>query len=424
MTRRSGKTLCMLSLAAGVLLAPMSAAWAQAGQCNTKREVGAKALDEATWKQLNEVYEDVGEKKFDSAYNELNKMLGRAGRDEYLQAILYQALAQVEWSRENYDPALRNFEKAVELDALPNQAHFALMYQIAQLYFMKERYQDALQRLDLWFCTAPEDKITSSAYVLKASIYAQMENYRETLKAIETAISMEDKPKEPWYQLKLASHYELEQYPQAADTLEIMITHWPDKKMYWTQLAQTYYNLKDDDKALAVAALAYRKGLMNTQADILYLSGLYSNSNVPYKAAEVLQKGIQDGIVEGSERHWTAIADIWYSAEEMEKALFAYEKAGAIAAKGEIDLRRAYILVDMERWSPAKEALDNAISKGGLDDRKTGEAYLLRGMAEFNLGNFDRASGDWGRASRFPQTKSAAQQWMNHLQEERKRRAS
>jgi tetratricopeptide (TPR) repeat protein len=398
-------------------------AFAQGAQCGQKREVGGKALDEATWKQLNRVYEDVGEERYDEAYNQLAKMLTRAGRDVYLQAVLNQALAQVEWSRENYDPSLKYFEKAVELDALPDQTHFALMYQIAQLYFMKERYTEALEKLELWFCTAPEEKITSSAFVLKASIYAAMEDYKKVLEAIEIAIGMEDTPKEPWWQLKLAAHYELEQFPQAATTLEFMVEHWPDKKMYWTQLSQTYFKLKQDEKALAVVGLAYRKGLLDKQGDITYLSNLYSHADVPYKSAEVLQKGIEDGLVEPTEKYWTAVADAWYAAEELEKSLAAYEKAGAASLKGEIDLRRGYILTDLERWPLAKEALTSALDKGGLNEKKTGEAYLLRGMAEFNLGNFDSASSDWGKASRYARTKDAAQQWMNHLREERRRRA-
>ncbi|HET6565798.1 MAG TPA: tetratricopeptide repeat protein [Xanthomonadales bacterium] len=414
----------MLASGVAVLMLASVDVQAQAAQCGQKREVGAKALDEVTYKQLNEVYELVGEEKYNEAYNELRKLLDRAGKDEYLQAILYQALAQVEWSRNNFDPALQYFEKAVQLDALPDQAHFALMYQIAQLYYMKERYDDALNRLDLWFCTAPKEKITSSAYVLKASINANKKDFAEALKAIETAISMDTNPKEQWYQLKLASHYELEQFPQAAATLEIMISKWPDKKTYWTQLTQIYYKLKQDEKALSVLALAYRKNLLDTQADIMFLSSLYSNAEVPYKAADVLQKGITSGVVEASDRHWALVADTWYAAEEMDKALAAYEKAGGAARTGEIDLRRGYILVDLERWPPAKEALSAAISKGGLDERKTGEAYLLRGMTEFNLGNYDAASADWGRASKYPKARDAAQQWMNHLEEERRRRAS
>ena len=42
---------------------------------------------------------------------------------------------------------------------------------------------------------------------------------------------------------------------EAAETLEILISRWPDKKIYWTQLSQIYYKLKQEDRALAVMAL-------------------------------------------------------------------------------------------------------------------------------------------------------------------------
>jgi len=413
--------ITVATLSVALLALTGSTIFAQASECSKKRHVGAQALDEFTWKQLNKVYEDVGEEHYDEAYDQLQKMLARAGRGKYLRSILNQALAQVEWSRENYDPALKYFEKAVELDALPDQAHFALMYQIAQLYFMQERYGDALDKLELWFCKSPGDKITSSAYVLQASIYVQQENYTETLKAIEIAIGMDDDPREQWYQLKLASHYELEQYPGAAQTLELIITRWPEEKTYWTQLSQIYLKLKQDEKALAVIALAYRKGLLDTQGDITYLSSLYSNSDLPFKAALVLEKGIKDGVVASTRNHWAVVADSWYAAEELENALVAYENAGKASQDGRIDLRRSYILVDLERWPDALQALNDALGKGGLTERKTGEAYLLRGMTQFNLGNFDSASADWGKAGHYDRTRDAARQWLNHLREERQR---
>ncbi len=407
-----------------LMTAPGSPLLAQSDACGKPRNVGTGTLDELTWRQLNAVYEKVGEERWDEAHGDLLKMLGRSSRDRYLQAIINQALAQVEWSRENYDSALLYFEAAVELDALPNETHYALMYQIAQLYFMQERYSEALERLSLWFCKVPPEKITSTAYVLKASIHARQKDFSATLEAIDKAIAMDPEPREPWYQLKLGSHYELEQYPQAAETLEVMIDRWPEKKVYWTQLSQIYYKLKQDQRALAVLALAYRKGLLDQQSDITFLSSLYSNLELPYKAAEVMEKGIRDGVVKATRDHWTVTADAWYAAEELERSLSAYEEAGAIATDGTIDLRRGFILVDLERWSVAREALDRALEKGGLNERQTGEAYLLRGLARFNLGDFDRASADWGRASRYEKSREAAQQWMNHMQAERRRLAS
>ena len=395
--------------------------WAQASQCGVERNKTSGTLLEPTYKKLNDIYEDVGNELYDLAYDKLVIMIRRA-RGKYLKATLYQMMAQVEWARSNFDSALINFERAVDIDALPDHIHFALMYQIAQLYYMQERYDDALDKLALWMCKVSVEKIKPAAYVLKASIHAQKEDWKNVIPAIETAISMSDKPREAWYQLKLASHFELEQFPKAAQTLEVMIQSWSDKKVYWVQLSQIFYMLKKDDKALSVIALAYRREMLDKQTDIMYLSNLYSNRDVPFKAAEVLQKGLEDGIVETSKNNWTMVADAWYAAEEMEKALVAYELAGKASTDGDIDLRRGYILVDMERWDSAVEALEAALEKGGFNDRKTGEAYVLLGMSEFNLSNYSKASTAWGRAGKYAKSRKAAQQWMNHMREERARK--
>ena len=397
--------------------------FAQASECGKKRDVTTGALDEATWKRMNDVFEDVGEERYDSAFETLQKMNTRA-QGKYEKAILAQALAQVEWSRSNYDAALINFETAVTLDALPDLAHFSLMYQISQLYYMKDRYDEALDKLALWMCKVPKEKITPASYYLKAAIYTARQDWKNVVSAIDTAISMSGEPKESWYQLKLSAHFELEQFPKVAQTLEIMVQHWPDKKNYWIQLSQIYYKLKKDDEALSVLALAYRRNMLDKQTDILYLSSMYSNKDVPFKAAKVLQKGMEDGIVESNKRHWMIVADAWFTAEEMDNALVAYEKAGQASDDGEIDLRRAYILVDMERWDEAAMAVEAALDKGGFSERKTGDAYVLQGMSEFNLGNYNKASTAWGRASKYPKAKKSAQQWMNHMREERARKSS
>lgn len=406
-----------------VLTTASGQALAQESECGKNRDKKASALDEPTYKKLNSIYEDVGEELYDVAYEKLTAMIKRA-RGDYLKSTLYQMIAQVEWARENYGPALTNFELAVEIDALPNNIHFSLMYQIAQLYYMQERYDEALDKLALWMCKVPPEKVTDLSWVLKASIYAQKKDWENVVTAIDTAISMSEAPKEAWYQLKLASHFELEQFPKAAQTLETMIQSWPDKKDYWVQLSQIYFKLKKDDKALSVIVLAYRRDMLDKQVDILYLFNLYSNREVPFKAAQVLQKGIEDGIVEADKKHWAMVASTWYSADEMESALYAFEQAGKASSDGDIDLRRGYILVDLERWDLAIEALEAALEKGGFNDRKTGEAYVLLGMSYFSLENYSKAGTAWGRAGKYPKSKKPAQQWMNHMREERARKVA
>ena len=409
------------ALAAGLGVAMLFSSPVQAqGACGVERDVKPDVLDEATYKRMNKAYELVGEEQYGEAMEIFLQLRGRA-KNDYLKAILAQAVAQVNWAQENYDAALSEFEQAVELDSLPDQTHYALMYQIAQLYYSKDRYDDALDRLDLWFCKVPEEKHTAAAYVLQASIHAQKEDWLNVIKSIDTAIAMDADPKENWYQLKLAAHYQEEQFPKAAETLEIMITKWPEKKTYWTQLSNTYYKLENDAKALSVMALAYRKGLLDKQEDLLYLANLYASRDVPFKAADVMQKGLDAGTVKNEERYWTMTGDNWYAAEEYEEALGAFENAGKVADEGKIDLRRAYILIDMERWEEATAALQAAIDKGGMKERETGDAYLMLGMSEFNRGNYDSASTAWGRASRYPDARSQAEQWMTHMRDERAR---
>lgn len=416
------KTILLITLTTVIALSMTEKALAQASECGVERKVNADALTEATWKRLNDVFEDVGEELYDVAYEKLMKMNARA-RSEYEQAVLAQALAQVQWSRADFDSALVYFEKAVGLDVLPNLTHFSLMYQIAQLYYMKERYDEALEKMELWMCKVSKDKITAESWYLIAVIHTAREDWQKVVPAIEKSIAMADQPKESWYQLKLAAHFELEQFPDVAQTLETMIGYWPDKKNYWIQLSQIYYKLKKEEEALSVLALAYRRNMLEKQTDIMYLSNLYSNAQVPFKAAAVLQKGIEDGLVEPTKRHWTIIADAWYGAEEMERALAAYEQAGKASDDGEIDLRRAYILVDMERWSEASVAVNAALEKGGFSEKKIGDAYVILGMSEFNLGNYNKASTAWGHASKYPKAKKSAQQWMNHMREEQARRS-
>jgi tetratricopeptide (TPR) repeat protein len=411
------------ALLLALLLAGTGPVQAQSSACGEKRDVKQGALDEMTWKRLNEAYELVGSEDYDGAYAKLVQ-IGERARSDYLKAIVAQGIAQVEWSRGNYDESLRQFERAVEINALPDKTHYQLMYQIAQLYYMKERFKEALAKLDLWFCKVPEEQHVASAYVLKASIYSQTQNWPEVLKAIETAIAMSEEPEENWYLLKLAAHYEMEDWPKVADTLTILVSQWPDKKQYWTQLSNVYVKLQEDDKALSTIALAYRKNLLNTESDLLYLANLYSFRDLPYKSALVMEKGMNDGIISKSEKHWTVTGDNFYAAEEMEKALESFEKAGELADSGKIDLRRGFILIDQERWQDASAALSSAIEKGGMSDTQTGEAHLMHGMAQFQLGNYDRASASWGRASRYEKTRKDAQQWMNHMREERARKSA
>jgi len=396
----------------------------QGVECGVEREVQAGALTERTYNRLTRIYEEIGEEKYAEAYAGLQELLESTRRDDYEKATIYQAMAYIRAQQERYQEAIDLFKRAIELDRMPNNQHFDMVLQVAQLYYSIERYREALDELDLWFCMTPDDqKNKVNVWVMKASIHAQIEEFRQALEAIDRAIALADEPREQWYQLKLGMHFELKEWNNAVGVLKILINMNPTRKDYWIQLASVYSELEQQRDSMATLALAHRRGLLDRQSEYLQLASLQQEFDAPRKAAEVLQEGLEQGIVESTRRNWEMTAGAWYEARELDRALDAYEQAGAQSMDGKIDLQRAYILVDLERWDEAKEALSRALELGGLRESQVGNAYLLLGNAHASSGNLDAALDAFNEALKYGRVERAAREWINHIQQERSRQA-
>ncbi|MEE4331446.1 MAG: tetratricopeptide repeat protein [Wenzhouxiangella sp.] len=394
----------------------------QGVECGVEREVSAGALTERTYNRLSDIYEQIGEENYAEAYPALQELLERNEREEYAQAVILQAMGHVRMQQEQPADAIRHFEESLRLNAMPNAQHFEMMLMVAHLYYGEERYQDALDQLDLWFCVVPDDQTNLvQVWVMKASIHAQIEEFREALAAVDRAIALSDDPKEQWYQLKLGMHLELGEYRPAIDVLKILVQMSPEKKNYWLQMASLHAELGEETESKSVLHLAYRQGLLERQAEFKQLASLLQAQDSPRLAAEVMEDGLERGIIEDNRRHWEMVGGAWYEAREQEKALVAYERAGAQSEDGKIDLQRGHLLVNLERWEEARDAMDRALELGGLSESQTGNAWLLLGMSYSNLGNYDAAMDAFENASQYRRVSSAAREWMNHIRQERNR---
>ena len=101
--------------------------------------------------------------------------------------------------------------------------------------------------------------------------------------------------------------------------------------------------------------------------------------------------------------------------KELKKALSAYERASAFATDGDMDLTRSYLYLDLEQWANAVESITSALQKGGLDDNKTGNAWLMLGMSQASLKNYAKARTAFNNAIKFEKSRNNAQQWLSHL---------
>ncbi len=386
---------------------------------NPVRKPGSAGLvGERTYRALEKVYEQIGNNQMAAAETTLRDLLPRTRSVAAEESEVLRALAHIVMANENYDEAVSLMQRAVELDVLPNRQHFQLMFQIAQVRIVQEKYQEGLAQIDRWMQVT--DEIPIEAYELQATAHAQLSRYREALTAIDKAIAMSPNPKDSWYSLKLAMHFELKEYAKAAAVLELLVERNPDNKTYWSQLSAIYINLKEDQKALSVMALAHRRGLVQTEQEYTQLFQLYAYLKIPYKAAQTLDEGIRKGVVEKSAKNWEQLGGSWYEAAELDRALAAYGEAGKLSGNGRIDFQRGSILADQERWEDSRAALVSAIQKGGIDNQ-LGNALLLLGTCEFNLKDYNAAMETFRQAMSHSNARANAQQWINHINEERER---
>lgn len=412
----------VLALSAGIGL--LGAAQAQVGaenlRCGEEREVQPGLLSESTYRRMNDAFEKLGEERYAEALADLQK-LAESRLSDFEMASVQQAMGFAQAQLENYEAAVRHFEQAIRLNQLPNQAHFEMILQVAQLYNVLKRYDEALRQLDFWFCVATEDaKKQAEVWILKASLHVQKEEYREALAAVDRALALRPDAPESWYQLKLGMHLELKEYAPAIEVLKVLIGMNPDRKEYWVQLAGSYLELDRKEEAMATLRLAYRRNLLTTGTEFLQLAGLLQDLGSPRQAAEVLTDGISRGLIEPTVRNWEVVAGAWYQAREMDKALAAYERAGAISDDGKIDFQRASIMASQEYWEGVIEAGTRALEKDGLNESQTGNAHLIIGMAHFYLGDLNAAERSFRQAEKYGKIRSAAQEWLNHIQQTRK----
>ena len=404
------------------LLGLISFTFTFAGEIKTgnpeRKRSSNEAMTEMIYKKFVKLQEMIADEKYAEARAGLTSLANKR-INAFEKANINQYLGWIDSAEGKYIAAANKFKIAVDSDALPNQAHFAMMLQMAQILIGGGKYKQGIKALQDYYKVT--DAISDSTFVLEANAYAQLNQYKKAIPVLKKGIDLAEKPRENWYYLLYSLYMQTSQFQQAAKTLEKLIAINPNKEDYWKRLSGVYFNLKKDDKALAALVVAEKNGMMKDEKDRLRMYRMYSFLGVPYKAGKVLEKGLKDGVIKPEYKHWKNLGEAWYTAAEMDKALAAFDEASKFATNGEIDFRRAYIYFDREDWKNVKQALRVALEKGGLEDKKIGQGWLLLGMAESETDNRSGAIKALKNAKKYKNTRNNAVQWLEHIASQQKR---
>ena len=373
---------------------------------NATRKEPKLDMSSGDQKDLNKAADLINDNKNDEAEPLVQKVIASERSSKYAQAFAHQLQAQIDWEKDKSAEAIAEYRKAVEMDALPNDAHFQVLYQIAQLQVQEEKYADALTTLDQW--EKQTGAQTADELALKANCYYRTDKFQDAVDTMKKAVSMTEKPNDSWTQILMASYFELNQYDQAAAVVQQQMQKDPNNKKLLNQLATIYIQADKPQQALDLMAKAKSQGLITTSDDYMQLAKLQAAADKYKDASATLKEGLDKGVLKPSFDVYKLQGDVCTQGEEDACAIEAYTKASPQAKDGNIDYQLGYLLFYSDRSKDAAEALSRAISKGGL--RQEGEAYLLRGDAENDLNQTSAATADWQKASGYPSTKTMADQ--------------
>ncbi len=331
----------------------------------------------------------------------------------YERALVYRMLAHVAYGANQSEQAIEYFVKFLEEEVLPIRDEARVRFNIAQLYASQQQWREAIDWLNRWLLYV-EDPDPLGFYLMGIAYY-QLEDFDAAIVQTTRAVEARPEPREAWIRLLAALYAQKQDYENAAPVLEDLVLRFP-KKEYWVQLSLIYGAHENYRRSLSVQQVAYAQGLLREDKELRRLARSYLYHELPYPAAQVLEKALEDGAIARDSEALELLANSWIAAREYQRSLDPLRSAAKLSENGNLYVRLGQVHMQSEAWNEASVLLEKAIGKGGL--KNPGNAELLLGIAYYNDAHVARARSSFLRARQHDSTRNAANRWITHLDTE------
>ena len=342
-----------------------------------------------------------------------------SSKSAYAKALATLGLAQIKYRGGDTKGAIALQKQALDSNALDNDSYFQGLETLAQMYIADEDYSDALTTLTSW--NKQSGAQSADVYALQGNAYYRLQKYPEAVAAIQKAKSLTNKPQPSWDQIEMASYFAMDKYDDAAKLAEAALAKDPNNSTLLQNVIAIYINAHQDQKALALLERARANGQIKDAAGYMNMAKMYDNlgqnSSNPKasatKAVAVLKEGMSKGVVQPGYDSYKLLGDSYAIAGDYKDAVAAYDEASPDAKTGEVDFLRGQMLENLNRHKEARDAIKQAIGKGGL--KRIGAAYLTLGNAEWALNDKAAARAAYHKAEQDPETRADAQRTLKQL---------
>ncbi|MEX0941724.1 MAG: tetratricopeptide repeat protein [Pseudomonadales bacterium] len=355
-----------------------------------------------------------------AAIKMLMDLKDRRGINTYELAQIWNTLAFAYYTIDDVPATMRAYENVLK-ETITEALELSSLRALFQLHYSREEYREALRYIERWQTLkgTPDPDVT----YIKATAYYQLDDFqnalREALRAEQIAIEQERTIKESWWYIQVVIYNELKDYKSVINVLEKLIVNYP-KKQYWMHLAGMYAETDQNDRALSAYYAAYTQGLFDKESEMVMLSQRLLNAEVPYEAAQILEKGFKAGLIEENEKNIKLLATAYTMAQETGKAIDAWRDATRYTEDGELHYRLAQALSQADRHAEAIDAYRNAIRKGGVEDQLSDIQFWL-GISLMQLERWDEATTAFREAAKDDDKEKNARQYIRYIAGEKRR---
>jgi tetratricopeptide (TPR) repeat protein len=205
------------------------------------------------------------------------------------------------------------------------------------------------------------------------------------------------------------AYFQQENYHKVRDIQKILLMNWP-RKRYWFSLAGAYTELEEEHNLMAAYDAAHTQGMLESEAELVTMSQLYMQNDVPYKAATLIEKEMASGRVTKSGKNYRLLSQAWTLSMEDAKAIPALKEAARLSDEGELNLRLGNAYLNLGQYGECVAAVQAGIRKGGI--KSPDNAQISLGMCQYNLKKYSDAKKAFAQAAKTRRSRRISSQWI------------
>ena len=374
-------------------------------------------VSQAVARYLTRIHKYMEDEDWINAKRELEVTARRyfKNEDSYERALINQLYGQFYALQRDYKNAIPWFEKAIAKGRLPFAADLQVSYSLAQCYFQTGRYKDVIETLENYRDKASKrgQNMAPIQLMLLGIAYYQEQDTLNAYLNIAEANATATKLNEEWLQYEFALAVKLEKYDDAVRVGQFLIFVNPEKKSYWKQLSGVYYGSESEELSLAGLELAYENEVLDKEKDYIDLARYFMYKELPIKAVDVLNNGISIEKVKKTRKNYEFLADAYFLSKEKVQGIDALIKAESIESDANLSYKIARFAFENEDWSKSINYFKQAKDQGY--EKYPGRLELLLGISYFEISQYQQALVYLNESLEIDQSTSAAEGWINYI---------